>query len=426
VRFPGSRNPKFYFPVTRKATRVAASSEAASRWYALGLDEVIVDLEVHGTRALGEELGFVFGESVQLEAEHHQRLLERLQRSGVTVSTASAGGTVANSLNNYTHLSGEPAVLLGAIADHIRPGDLAYRYVSQTPRAMDLQHLLPVDGPVGTAITYVTPEGERSFGVAPGVAGDYPAQALPREVVENASVVLASLYCLRPATRPIAEATRAMMAMATEAGVPVAFGLGTAGLVEAMRDELKELLRDYVNIAAMNHEEAAALTGETDALLAAEQLLEWVDLVVVTEGKRGLTLGGWTDERVKRETRNGVQSGAIAEFNTYEFSRVLRRRDCEQPLKVYSHTHPYRGGPDRLANTNGAGDAAMAAVLHDVCANRYHRTSVPDSAKHATPLEFLTYSSLSRNAQYCNRVAYEVLRSASPRLDGPVGEDTDE
>jgi sugar/nucleoside kinase (ribokinase family) len=36
---------------------------------------------------------------------------------------------------------------------------------------------------------------------------------------------------------------------------------------------------------------------------------------------------------------------------------------------------------------------------------------------------FLTYSSLSRCAQYGNRVAYEVLRGHSPRLEAPVGPD---
>ena len=93
------------------------------------------------------------------------------------------------------------------------------------------------------------------------------------------------------------------------------------------------------------------------------------------------------------------------------------------PLEIYTHIHPYRGGPQHLVNCSGAGDAALAAVLHDVSANRYHRATVPDSEKHLPGVAFLTYSSLSRNAQYGNRVAYEVLRGNSPRLDGLVGPD---
>lgn len=33
-------------------------------------------------------------------------------------------------------------------------------------------------------------------------------------------------------------------------------------------------------------------------------------------------------------------------------------------------------------NTNGAGDGALAALLHDITANSYHRSNVPNSSKH--------------------------------------------
>jgi len=217
-----------------------------------------------------------------------------------------------------------------------------------------------------------------------------------------------------------------LMQLAHEAGVPVAFGLGTASLVRRMREELIAVLKSYVTIAAMNAREAEALTDEVDPLLAAQRLLEWVDVVVLTEGARGLTLAGHTDESVKRATRESVRSKTIPEYNRWEFSRLVRRRDCLQPLPIYSHIHPYLGGPEVLSNTSGAGDAALAALLHDIAANRYHRESVPDSKKHSAAIPFLSYSSLSRSAQYGNRVAYEVLRSCSPRLEGPVGQDQEE
>ncbi len=41
-------------------------------------------------------------------------------------------------------------------------------------------------------------------------------------------------------------------------------------------------------------------------------------------------------------------------------------------------------------NTNGAGDGALAALLHDITANNYHRNNVPNSSKHKC--KWLTYS----------------------------------
>ena len=65
-------------------------------------------------------------------------------------------------------------------------------------------------------------------------------------------------------------------------------------------------------------------------------------------------------------------------------------------------------------NTNGAGDGALAALLHDITANAYHKTNVPNSSKHT--FDWLTYSSLAQVCKYANRVSYQVLNQHSPRL----------
>ncbi|MCK5689445.1 inosine/guanosine kinase [Myxococcota bacterium] len=421
--FPGNRIVKHYFPVTAKATRLAPTNDADNpRWYIAGLDEILVDVEVRLPSTVADELGLRYGESVHLSDDAYQSLLKKIESESIH-HTYSAGGTVANTLHNFTHLSGEPAVLFGSIEDAIRPGTPAFAYVAQTPPALNLRNVVGQTGSTGVAITFVSEDGERSFGVVPGVASQLPPECINPEVVKNAAVAVTTLYTLFPKDQPIGKATLRMMQLAKDAGVPVAFGLGTASLVSQHQKEVRQILKDYVSIAAMNAQEAAALTGETDTLLAAQKVLDCVDLVIITEGERGLTLGAWTDEAAKRETNRGIRSKSIPEYNRWEFSRSMLRDRCESPIKIYSHTHPYRGGPDRLGSTNGAGDAVLAAVLHDVAANTYHRKTVPGSEKHTSGRAFLTYSSLSRNAQYGNRVAYEVLRAHSPRLNAPVGAD---
>ena len=65
MRFPGIRKGKYYFPVTEKKSTIA-TNEWSKPWYLLGLDEVIVDLEIHGCpESLLPELGLICGESVQ-------------------------------------------------------------------------------------------------------------------------------------------------------------------------------------------------------------------------------------------------------------------------------------------------------------------------------------------------------------------------
>lgn len=424
MRFPGIRKGKYYFPVTEKKSTVTENS-TAKPWYIVGLDEVIVDLEIHDCpQQLLSELGLVSGESVQFSATEIQRLLKRVKEEGLHIQYA-AGGTVANTLCNYTHLSGEPAILLGAIPEIIRPGSPAFAYVAQTPKAVNLDHLVSVAGEVGIAVTCFTPDGDRSFAVAPGASGDYRAEDLKEDVIKNASVCVSSLYTLANPNRPIAAATMRFLEMAHDANVPVAFGMGTSAIVKRMKSELHDVISKYVNICAMNAREAEALTGISDPLLAGNALLDITDCVLITEGSRGLTMCGYTDDSVKRATRDGLHSGSIDNYNQYEYSRLVLRKNCVNPVRIFTHIHPYLGGPQKLVNASGAGDAAIAAVLHDIAATRYHANIQPDCKKHNLGIEFLTYSSLSRNAQYSNRVAYEVLRNKSPRLEAPIGDDTE-
>lgn len=101
----------------------------------------------------------------------------------------------------------------------------------------------------------------------------------------------------------------------------------------------------------------------------------------------------------------------------------MRKSDCVKPLRVYSHIAPYLGGPVEIKNTNGAGDAALSALLHDMSANGFHKANVPNSSKHQA--EFLSYSSFSQICRYSNRVSYEVLTQHAPRLSRGLPERED-
>ncbi|KAE9845338.1 inosine/guanosine kinase, partial [Escherichia coli] len=127
---------------------------------------------------------------------------------------------------------------------------------------------------------------------------------------------------------PMPDATMKAIEYAKKYDVPVVLTLGTKFVIADNPEWWQAFLKEHVSILAMNEEEAEALTGESDPLLP----------------------------------------GAIAEFNQFEFSRGMRHKDCTNPLRIYSHIAPYMGGPEKIMNTNGAGDGALAALLHDITA----------------------------------------------------------
>lgn len=96
-------------------------------------------------------------------------------------------------------------------------------------------------------------------------------------------------------------------------------------------------------------------------------------------------------------------------------------RDANKSVLAYLAIY---GWPrKKIKNTNGAGDAALSAVLHDMAANKYHKENVPNSSKHSN--EYLTYSSFSQVCKYANRASYEVLVQHSPRLSRGLPERED-
>src|SRR3989344_9601272 len=137
-------------------------------------------------------------------------------------------------------------------------------------------------------------------------------------------------------------------------------------------------------------------------------------MVLLTVGARGLYIGALADAEQARPTKESLHTKSIVEYNKFEYSRAQRRHECHELVKVYTHINPFRGGPHMIKNTNGAGDAALAAVLHDLSANLYHRNKVSTSPKHVA--NFFTYSSISQISKYANRVSFEVLSQNSPRL----------
>ncbi len=258
-------------------------------------------------------------------------------------------------------------------------------------------------------------QGDRTFAISPGQMNQLKAESVPEDVIAGASALVLTSYLVRCKDgEPMPQATLQAIEYAKRHNVPVMLTLGTKHVIGDNPQFWRDFLRDHVSIVAMNEEEALALTGEADPLLASDRALEWVDLVLCTAGPTGLYMAGYTEDEFKRKTNHPLLPGAIAEFNQYEFSRAMRKQDCQQPLRIFSHIAPYMGGPEKIMNTNGAGDGALAALLHDITANNYHRRNVPNSSKHARA--YLTYSSLAQVCKYANRVSYQVLNQHSPRL----------
>ncbi|HEK2765708.1 TPA: inosine/guanosine kinase [Proteus mirabilis] len=427
MKFPGKRKSKHYFPVSLRDPLlkpiINMTESESSRAYIVGIDQTLVDIEAKVDEAFINRYNLSQGHSLVIEDDVAEALYRELTVNNL-ITHEFAGGTIGNTLHNYSVLADDRSVLLGTMCNNIQIGSYAYRYLCNTSSRTDLNYLQGVDGAIGRCFTLITENGERTFAISPGQMNQLQPESIPEDVIADASALVLTAYLVRckpGESMPLA--TMKAIEYAKKHDVPVVLTLGTKYVIADDPQWWRDFLKEHVSVVAMNEDEALELTGHADPLLASDAALEWVDLVLCTAGPAGLYMAGFTESDFKRQTTHPLLPGAIAEFNRYEFSRAMRFKDCQTPEKVYSHIEPYMGGPEKIMNTNGAGDAALSALLHDITANSYHRINVPNSSKH--PRSYLTYSSLAQVCKYANRVSYQVLSQHSPRLTRGLPEKED-
>ncbi|GGQ21306.1 inosine/guanosine kinase [Shewanella litoralis] len=425
MKFPGQRKSKHYFPVNSRDPLLAQLTQQPQPFstYICGIDQTLVDIEAKVEDELLERYGLPKGNSTLINDEQAHNLYHEL-KSNEMISDEFAGGTIGNTVHNYSILADDRSVLFGVMSQKVMVGSYAYRYLCNTSSKVDLNYLQPVDGPIGRCFTLISDCGERTFAISKGSMDKLTPEFINKDVIQGSSALVLTAYLMRASDGDgITDAAMTAIEYAKEAEVPVVLTLGTRFLIQEDPKWWQDFIRNHVTILAMNEDEGEALTGFKDPLLASEAALEWCDMVLTTAGPIGLYTAGYAEDSAKRETSHLLLPGAIPEFNRYEFSRPMLKEDCETPIKVYAHISPYMGGPELIRNTNGAGDGALSALLHDLSANTFHKTNVPGSSKHKR--DGLCYSSFSQVCKYANRVAYEVLAQHSPRLSRGLPERED-
>lgn len=137
-------------------------------------------------------------------------------------------------------------------------------------------------------------------------------ESIPEDVIAGASALVLTSYLVRcKLGEPMREATMQAVACAKKHNVPVVLTLGTKYVIADNPAWWQDFLKENVSILAMNEEEAEALTGIADPLLASDKALDWVDLVLCTAGPVGLYMAGFTEDEKKRKPNTRCYRGPL-------------------------------------------------------------------------------------------------------------------
>lgn len=198
----------------------------------------------------------------------------------------TSGGSVANTIYGLSSL-GIQTGYIGKIGSD----EYGKIFFADVIRASIRPHLLSGNSPTGTAITLVTPDGERTFGTYLGAAVEMQAGELDPAVFKPYDWLMAEGYLIYNRDLIIRS-----LQIAKSQGLKVAMDMASYNLVEDYREFIISLLKDYVDLVFANEVEAHALTGMQDPEKALAQLGGLCHTAVVKIGKEGswITSGGET------------------------------------------------------------------------------------------------------------------------------------
>ena len=240
----------------------------------LGIGNALVDVltKVDNEQILSE-LHLPKGSMQLLSTEAYAEVTRRMQALPTKLTT---GGSACNTLLALSHLDA-PTGMIGKIGDD-ENGRFFASYFAQRGISTRLLH---DSRPTGVASTFITPDGQRTFGTYLGAAAQLTADELQQAWFEGYDYFYIEGYLVQNH-----DLVLRAIELAHAAGCEVCLDLASYNIVEADLDFFRALMPS-IDIVFANEQEAQALTG-LEARAALDALAATCHIAVVKIGKHGV------------------------------------------------------------------------------------------------------------------------------------------
>ncbi|MDD2559901.1 MAG: adenosine kinase [Bacteroidales bacterium] len=240
----------------------------------LALGNALVDVLIRlDSEEILTELGIAKG-SMQLIDKERFDLIQQSLRS--YKKQYASGGSAANTIIGAATL-GLPAAFIGKIAD-----DSNGAYFEKDMKQAGVEtRLLKGQSSSGTAFTFVSPDGERSFATYLGAAAELRAEDLLPEMFEGYTNIYIEGYLLQNY-----DLINRILELAKAAEMNIIWDLASYNIVEEHKTFLTETVLPQIDYLFSNELEAEALTG-AKADEALDLLATKTKIAVVKTGAKG-------------------------------------------------------------------------------------------------------------------------------------------
>lgn len=240
----------------------------------IGLGNALVDVLVTlKDDTLLNEMGLPKGSMQLIDDAKLQQINSHFSEMKTHLAT---GGSAANTILGLANL-GACTGFIGKIGNDYF-GEFFRENLKKNKIA---DYLLTSDLPSGVASTFISPDGERTFGTYLGAAATLKAEELVPDMFKGYAYLYIEGYMVQDHDMIL----RAIQ-LAKEAGLQICLDLASYNIVEGDKEFFTLLVNKYVDIIFANEEEAKAFTG-CEPEEALEILGNHCSIAVVKVGSRG-------------------------------------------------------------------------------------------------------------------------------------------
>lgn len=241
-----------------------------------GIGSALLDFMVEVDDDFLLSLGLKKGEMHLIDAERSREIFNLIKGRKIHVAP---GGSSANTIAGMAMIGGRSA-FIGRVADD----EYGKIYINETVKAGVKSFIVAAGGMTGHAITFITPDSERTFATHLGAAVELSADEIDYSVIENSTILHLEGYLFEPEN--LREVCYRSMKKAKESGALVSVDLADPALIGRIKGHFVDVLEKYADIIFVNEEEAAAFTGFRDRS-AIEVLSGYSSIAAVKLGARG-------------------------------------------------------------------------------------------------------------------------------------------
>ncbi|MDJ0667173.1 MAG: adenosine kinase [Desulfobacterales bacterium] len=256
----------------------------------VGVGSALVDILVSASDDFVERTGVPKGGMAYFDPA----TIDRVLKEAVAPPRVVPGGAACNTITGVARLGGD-ARFLGK-RGHDDFGERFEAALSQHGVDTALVH---APTPTGRVLSLITPDSQRTMLTYLGAAAEMAIAEIPPQYFQDSAIALIEGYLVYNR-----DLFRHAMQTAHHAGARITLDLASFTVVQENHQELKSIVRRYVDILIANEDEARAFTDRAEASDALRALSDQAELAVVKLGARG-SLIAYGDQVIKVDPVEG-------------------------------------------------------------------------------------------------------------------------